>query len=58
MVSLFVAVLLIQLVIYIVNAVGAKTINELVWSGHSTTPRTDEKIVMAILSSAAVGLIK
>lgn len=31
-VSLFAAVLLIQLLIYVVNAVGAKTINELVGS--------------------------
>lgn len=43
MVSLLIIVLLLQIAIYLINALGAKTINELVWwSTSSPGPVTDE----------------
>lgn len=43
-VSLFTAVLLVQILIYIVNAVGAKAINELVLLTHNSNKRSTDHI--------------
>ena len=59
-ISLFAAVLLIQTLIYVVNAVGAKAINELVgrMSQSGLTQGTDTSIAMGVHGSSAAEIVE
>lgn len=59
-ISLFAAVLLIQVVLFIINAIGAQTINELVGEAEtfSRSRQTNMTLVMATLGAFATGFLE